>query len=73
MGEIALGHEVVGINNTLDVGPMDAYSDAHKQVLRPLGRDAIDLQQVRPFEGFETKAEESLITARTIEEKAYKL
>jgi len=73
MREIALGHEVVGLNNTLDIGSMDAHSDTHKQVLRPLGRDAIDLQQVRPFEGFETKAEESLITARTIEEKAYKL
>ena len=73
MGEIALGHEVVGLNNALNVGPVDAYSDTHKQVLRSLGRDAIDLQQVRPFEGFETKAEESSITERTIEENAYKL
>jgi len=73
MGEIALGHEVVGLNNTIDVGSMDAYGDTHKQVLRPLGRDAIDLQQVRSFEGFETKAEERSITEQTIEEKAYKL
>jgi len=73
MGEITLGHEVIGLNNALDVGPMDAYSDTHKQVLRPFGRDAIYFQQVRPFESFETKTEESLTTGRTIEGKTYKL
>ena len=73
MGKIALGHEVVGLNNTLDVRSMDAYCDTHEQVLWPLGRDTVDLQQVRPFEGFETKAKESSIVEQTIKEKSYKL
>ena len=64
MGEIAFGHEVIGLDSTLDVGSMDSYSNTHKHVLRTFGRDTVDLQQVRPFKGFETKAEKSSITER---------
>jgi len=74
VGEIAFGHKVVGLNNTLDVGSVDSYSNTHKHVLWSLGRDIVDLQQVGPFKGFETKAEQGSITElQAIGEKTHKL
>ena len=74
VGEITLGHEVIGVNSTLDVRSVDSYSNTHKHVLRSLGRDTVDLQQVRPFKGFETKAKQGSITERqAIREKTHKL
>ena len=62
VGEIALGHEVICLNNALNVRSVNSYGNTHKHVLRSFGRDTIDLQQVRPFKGLETKAEQSSIT-----------
>ena len=74
VSEIALGHEVIGLNNTLEVGSVDSYSNTHKHVLRSLCRDTVDLQQVRPFKGFETKAKQGLVTGQqAIGEKTHKL
>ena len=74
MGEIAFGHKVVGLDDTLDVRSVDSDGDTHKHVLRPLGGDTVDLQQVRPFKGFEAKAEHSLITEQqAIKGKTHKL
>ena len=74
VGEIAFGHEIIGLNNTLNIRSMDAHSNTHKQVLRPLGGDPVDLQQVRPFEGFEAKAERgSIKEGQVISGKTYKL
>jgi hypothetical protein len=33
MSEIALGHKIIGLDGGIDVGSMDAKSNAHKQVL----------------------------------------
>lgn len=74
MGEKALGHEVIGLNNVLDVRSVDAHCNTHEHVLRPLSRDTIDLQQVRAFEGFKTETGRGLITeGEAIEGKTYKL
>ena len=73
MGEITLGHEIVGFDNTLDVRSVDTYSNTHKHVLRPLSGDTVDLQQVGAFEGFETEAEQRSIIEQATRKNSYKL
>ena len=74
MGEITFGHEIIGFDNTLDVRPVDTYSNTHKHVLRPLSGDTVDLQQVGAFKGFETEAERrSIIKQEATRKNSYKL
>ena len=49
MGEVTLGHEVVCLKDALDIGPVNADSNAHEKMLWPLGRTTVDLQKVRPL------------------------
>lgn len=52
VGEEPLGHEVVRLDNLVDVLLVDAHRHAHDHVLRPLHHLAVGLQQVGPFFSF---------------------
>ena len=41
MGEVAFGHEVVGLEDAIDVAPVDAHSDTHDHLLGTLGDAAV--------------------------------
>ena len=43
MGEIALGHEAVAIDGTVDFGAMDPNGDAHGHMLWPFGDVVVDV------------------------------
>ena len=46
MGEILLGHQVVGLNCPLNVIAVDSNSNSHQEVLRALSNLSINAQQV---------------------------
>jgi hypothetical protein len=48
-------HEVVRLDDLLDIIAVDADGNTHEQVLRSLGDLAIDAEQVGPLEGLEAK------------------
>ena len=55
MDEVTLGHEIVCLDGTLDVVPVDADGDAHEHVLWALGNLAIDAEEVRALESLEAE------------------
>jgi hypothetical protein len=55
MGEVSLRHQVVGLDDLVDVAAVDADSYTHDHMLRSLDNLAIDAEEVRPLEGLETK------------------
>jgi hypothetical protein len=54
------GNEVVGLENALNVGTMDASCDVHHHLLGTFGNMAIDAKEVRLLKGFESKAEKKV-------------
>jgi hypothetical protein len=44
MCKIALGHEIVSVENAFNIRSVYADSNTHEHVLRSFGRDAINLQ-----------------------------
>ena len=55
MGKVPLAHEVVSLDDLVDVLSPDSNSDTHDHVLRTLSDLAVDSEQVRSLEGLETK------------------
>ena len=55
VNEPLLGHEIVGLDGAVDVGAVYSHAHAHEQMLRPLHRLAVDLEQVGLLEGLEAE------------------
>jgi hypothetical protein len=55
VGEVALRHEVVGLENSVDVFAVYSDGDAHEHVLRTLSNFAVDAKEVRAFQRFEAE------------------
>ena len=55
VGEVSLGHEVVGLEDTVEVAAVDTNGDTHDHVLGTLGGAAIDTEKVGTLEGLEAK------------------
>ena len=55
MGEVALTHQVVGVERFLDVGVVDANSDTHEHVLRSFSHLTVEFEQVGALQGLETE------------------
>lgn len=55
MSKESLRHEVVGLEDLVNVGTVDANSDTHHHVLGSLNNLAVDSKEVRSLEGLETK------------------
>jgi len=51
----SLRHEVVGLEDLVNVGAVNTNSDSHHHVLRSLNNLAVDSKEVRSLEGLETK------------------
>ena len=56
MGEMAMGHEVVGSDGAVDVRAVDTDSDAHEHVLGAFGDTVVDAEEVGAFKSFEAEA-----------------
>ena len=56
MGEVTFGHEVVGLDGAINIVLVDTNGDSHEHVLRSLCCSSVDLEEVRTFEGLESKA-----------------
>lgn len=56
MSKIALGHEIVCLNHTVEIISMNTYSNTHDHVLWPLSNTAIDTKEVRAFKSLKTEA-----------------
>ena len=50
-----LAHQVVSLEDLLDVVPVNADGNTHDHVLRPLGNLAVDAEEVTPLEGLVSK------------------
>lgn len=55
MGKVPLAHEVVGLDDLVDVLPPDSNGDTHDHVLGTFSNLAVDSEQVRSLEGLETE------------------
>ena len=55
VGEVALAHQVVGVEGFLDVGVVNAHRHAHQHVLRSLSHLAVEFEQVGALEGLESE------------------
>lgn len=53
MGKVSLRHEVVGLDDLLEVGTVNTDRDTHDHVLRSLDNLAVDSKQIRSLEGLE--------------------
>ncbi len=62
MGEVSLRHQVVSLNDLVNVSTVNTNSDTHDHVLRSLDDFAIDSEKVRSFKSFETEIVVSEIT-----------
>jgi hypothetical protein len=70
--EESLRHEVVGLEDLVNVGTVNTHSDSHHHVLGSLDNLAIDSEQIRPLEGFEPKVvvcEISIVNDGRIEQR----
>lgn len=56
VSEVSLRHEVVCLDDAVDVGSVDADSDTHDHMLGTLRDASVDTKEVRPFEGLEPEA-----------------
>jgi hypothetical protein len=56
--EVPFGHEMVRLQNPLDIAAVNAYCNAHQHMLWAFGNTTVDFQEVRAFESLETKASE---------------
>lgn len=55
VSEVSLGHEVVGLEDAVEVAAVNTDSDTHDHVLGTLGGAAIDAEKVGPLEGLEAE------------------
>ena len=55
MSEVLVGHQVICLNNFLNIIAMYANGNTHDQVLWSLGDFAIEAEEVRAFECFEAE------------------
>lgn len=55
MSEVPLAHQVVGLDDLVDVLSPDTNSDTHDHVLRTFSNLAIDSEEVRSLECLETE------------------
>jgi hypothetical protein len=46
MREVPLRHEVIRLNNAIEVGAVDSDGDPHDEVLRPLYDASVEAEQV---------------------------
>ena len=60
VGRCMFGNEVVGLENVLDVGAMDADRDVRYHLLGTFSNVAIDAEEVRSLESFESEAEKKV-------------
>ena len=55
VGEVALRHELVRLNGSINVVLVNPNSDTHVHLLRALTNSTVDFEQVRALKGFETE------------------
>jgi hypothetical protein len=55
VGEVSLRHEVVSLEDLVNVGTVNTDGDTHDHVLWSLDNLAVNAEQVRPLERLETK------------------
>ncbi len=55
MRKVTLRHQVVCLDDAVDVSAMNTDGDTHNHVLRSLSNSTIDSEKVRTFEGFEAE------------------
>jgi hypothetical protein len=55
MSEIALRHQVVSLDYTVNIGAMNADCDTHYHVLWAFSNTAINAEKVGTFEGLESE------------------
>ena len=60
MGEITFGHEIVRLNDLVDVRAVDSDGNSHDHVLRSFSNASIDSKKVGAFESFESEARRCL-------------
>ena len=56
MGEATFRHEIISLNDSLNVAAVNTDSDAHDHMLRALGHASVDTKEVGSLEGFEPEA-----------------
>lgn len=56
MREVSLGHEIVSLNDTINIGAMNSNRNTHNHMLWTFSNASINAEEVRPFQCFETKA-----------------
>lgn len=56
VSEVALGHEVVSLNNSIEVSSVDTDGHAHDEVLGTFGNTIVQTKEVRAFESLESEA-----------------
>ena len=55
VGEVAFRHQVVRLDNTVDIAAVDANSNTHDHLLWALGHATIDAEEIRAFKRLEAK------------------
>ena len=55
MGEVALAHQVVGVEGFLDVGVVNTDRHTHQHVLRAFSHFTVELEQVGALQGLESE------------------
>lgn len=55
MGKVPLAHQVIGLDDLVDVLSPDSNSDTHDHVLRTFSNLAIDSEEVRSLERLEAE------------------
>ena len=63
VGEVALAHQVVGVERFLKVRVMNAHGHTHQHVLGSLGHFAVELEQIGALKGLETKVVVVVVSA----------
>jgi hypothetical protein len=59
MREVSFGHQIICLNDPVDVIAMYPYSNTHYHVLWTLGDTSINTQEVGALEGLESEAIQS--------------
>ena len=55
MSEVFVGQEIIGFNDSGNIITMNANSDTHEHVLGALGNLSVHLEEIRLFQGLESK------------------
>ena len=73
VGEVTLGHQVVCLNDAVEISSVDTNSDTHDHLLRALGYSSIDPEEIRAFECLETETEMTFNNLKCRRERGYAL